>query len=187
MGDLRLGDWITILLWLAGVGAALLAGMFLIALWPRIVSTVSRLIARARSEGAARRAYRQQVYDRALMPSRAAISDLASSGSSRRSPAVEHSLEQAGSGGAFRVPALWEQLEQLSDDELLDILARMKDSQGNPKYADSRIAKFIGGRVEDRVAQVRDVRGKDPPPPKSPALLRVRDNGMERLIAKYGK
>jgi hypothetical protein len=81
---------------------------------------------------------------------------------------------------------LWEQLEQLSDDELLDVFARMRDASGNPKYADSRIAKFIGGRVEDRTNQVRDVRGSVPPPPKPQPVLRVRDNGHERLIDKYG-
>jgi hypothetical protein len=121
------------------------------------------------------------------MSSRAPVPAIERNDSSRRSYAVEQGSEQAGSDDAFRVPALWEQLEQLSDDELLDILARVKDANGNPKFADSRIAKFIGGRVEDRTNQVRDVRGSAPPPPKPPAVLRVRDNGHERLIAKYGK
>jgi hypothetical protein len=105
----------------------------------------------------------------------------------RRSYAVEQGSEQAGTEGAFQVPTIAELLERLSEDDLLAELARMKDASGNPKYADSRIAKFIGGRVEDRIAQVRDVRSSEPPPPKPQALLRVRDNGMERLIAKYGK
>jgi hypothetical protein len=105
----------------------------------------------------------------------------------RGSYAVEPSWDRDGTPAAFQVPTIAELLEQLSDDDLLAELALMKDANGNPKYADSRIAKFIGGRVEDRVKQVRDVRGTEAPPALPAAQLRVRDNGHERLIAKYGK
>jgi hypothetical protein len=186
MADMRLGDWITIFATLGTLVLCLFAGVILIAAWPRIVSTVLSIGARARAEGAARRAYRQQVYDRALMPSRAAIAGIVPSDGSNRSYAVEPSWDRDGSPAAFQTPTIAELLEQLSDDDLLAELALMKDANGNPKYADSRIAKFIGGRVEDRVAQVRDVRGTEAPPPKRAAQLRVRDNGHERLIAKYG-
>lgn len=187
MADMRLDDWITIGATALKLVAFGLSVMILIAAWPHIVSIVSRLSARARNEGAARRAYRQRVYDRALMPSRTAIAGVVPSGGSDYSAALDRTSEHAGSVAAFPVPALWEQIGTLSDDDLLDVLARVKAADGKPKYADSRIAKFIGGRVEDRVAQVRDVRGTEPPPPKPDTLLRVRDNGLERLIAKYGK
>lgn len=174
-----------------GTGTLVLFGLFIIAQMvyhyrTEIVSIVSGLSSRARAEGAARRAYRQRVYDSEHMSTQKVSRVLFPNDGNRRSYAVEPSLKPSGSGGAFRVPTIAEQLEQLSEDELLVELARVRDINGNPKYADSRIAKFIGGRVEDRVAQVRDVRGTEPPQ-KPAAQLRVRDNGVERLIAKYGK
>ena len=120
------------------------------------------------------------------MSSRATVPTPPENNRSWRSPAVDRTSEPSGTQYGNSVPPLWEQLERLSDDELLDVLARVNDANGNPKYADSRIAKFIGGRVEDRTNQVRDVRGSVPPPPKPQQTLRVRDNGIERLIAKYG-
>jgi hypothetical protein len=187
MADMRLDDWLIIFGTAGKLLLILIGGFFLIVLWPRIVSSVSRFHARMTEEGAARRAYRQRVYDHQHMSSNKVSRTLFPIEGNARSYAVEHGSEQDGTGGMFRFPSLWEQLGTLSDDELLDILARVKDANGNPKYADSRIAKFIGGRVEDRVAQVRAVRGTEPPPPKPQPLLKVRDNGMERLIAKYGK
>lgn len=183
MQDFSLND----LAWVLG---SLLCVSIIGILWTQraaIVSTVSSITARARAEGAARKAYRQQVYDRALMPSRAAIAGIVPSDGSNRSYAVEPSWEQDGSQSRNPVPYLAEQLEILSDDARLEVLARMVDADGKYVYADSRIAKFIGGRVEDRITQVRDVRGTEAPPRKPPAVLRVRDNGHERLIAKYGK
>lgn len=166
------------------IGTAILAAIALIGSnWSTIVSIFSSAKRQMSDEGAARRAYRQRVYDMSTS-SRSHIYDAIVS--SRRSDAVEQGWEPSGSEGGNSVPALWEQLGTLTDDELLDILARVKDSAGNPKFADSRIAKFVGGRVEDRTQQVRDVRGSAPPPPKPAAVLRVRDNGIERLIAKYG-
>lgn len=184
MGDLRLGEWIGIAVGLALTFASVIAIMFLIVLWPRLVSSVSRLNARARAEGEARRAYRRRMYD---MSTQKRSHIYAPFDSSQRSYAVEPTLEPSGTEGGNRVPALVELLGTLSDDEWLDILARVSDASGKPKFADSRIAKFVGGRVEDRIAQVRDVRGNDAPlPPKPQPRLRVRDNGVERLIAKYG-
>jgi len=170
------------------IGAVTLAAIALIGSnYDAIVSFVSSISARARTEGEARRAYRQRVYDNEHMSSQKVSRTLFPINGNSRSDAVEQGLEPSESGGAFHVPTVAELLEQLSDDEFLYELSRVRDANGNPKYADSRIAKFIGGRVEDRVAQVRDVRGTEPPPPKPAQLLRVRDNGMERLIAKYGK
>lgn len=182
MADMRASDWLEI----GKAGAILLACLFgtmaLIAAWPHIVSTVSGLGARARAEGEARRAYRQRVYDHEHMSSNKVSRALFPNEGNGCSYAVEQGSDQT----AFHVPAIWEQLEQLSEDELLDALSRVRASDGSPRFADSRIAKFIGGRVEDRVKQVRDVRGTDAPAPKPRAVLRVRDNGLERLIDKYG-
>lgn len=102
----------------------------------------------------------------------------------QRSYAVEQGAEQVGTGSMEHVPSLVEQLEQLSDDALLDILARVQDEDGEARFAESRIGRFIGGRLEDRIAEVRKVRGVLPPPAPPERVLRVRDNGLERLIAR---
>lgn len=151
-----------------------------------IVSIVSGISARARAEGEARRAYRQRVYDHEQMSSEKVSRALFPINGNSGSPALDRTSELSGSAGAFLSPTIAELLEQLSDDELLTELAQVRDANGNPKYADSRIAKFIGGRTEDRVTQVRDVRGKAPPPPRPAPQLRVRADGIERLIDKYG-
>ena len=96
---------------------------------------------------------------------------------SRDSHAVEPHTEQSGT-------SLVEQLEQLTDDELLDILARVRAGD-DWRWADSRIAKFVGGRTEDRVAAVREVRGKDalPAPPAPPVrTIMIRGGGQPIAI-----
>lgn len=100
-----------------------------------------------------------------------------------RSDAVEQDREQPGTGNGNSVPDPVALLEQLSDDALLDILARVKLPSGGERFADSRIAKFIGGRVEDRVEQVRAVRAKPAPPPQGRAIpVRERGGGGEHLL-----
>ena len=100
-----------------------------------------------------------------------------------RSDAVEQDREQPGTGNGNSVPDPVALLEQLSDDELLDILARVKLPSGGERFADSRIAKFIGGRVEDRVEQVRVVRAKPAPQPQGRAIpVRERGGGGEHLL-----
>jgi hypothetical protein len=86
----------------------------------------------------------------------------------QRSYAAEQPTEQPGTGGRNAVPGLREHLGTLPDDVLLRELALVVSEDGTFKYAESRIAKFIGGRVEDRIAQVRAVRGTPPPPKKAP-------------------
>jgi hypothetical protein len=82
-----------------------------------------------------------------------------------RSYAVELRREplgtQAGNTVPTPVPTLREQLTELSDDELLTLLALIPGDVDGYRYADSRIAKFIGGRIEERLVQVRAVRGKE--------------------------
>jgi hypothetical protein len=156
MADMRLSDWITIFLALGTTILCLFGSVLLIAAWPRLVSIVSRVKTRMAEEGAARRAYRQRVYN---MSSNKVSHTLFPIEGSHRSYAVEQGSEQPGTGGAFHVPPLWEQLGTLSDDELLDILARVVDEDGEPRFAESKIGRFVGGRLEDRIAQVRAVRG----------------------------
>jgi hypothetical protein len=101
--------------------------------------------------------------------------------SSQRSYAQEPYREPLGTVARNGVPALVERLEAASDDELLEALALAKDEDGGDRWAESRIAKFIGGRVEDRLNQVRDVRGTEKPLPAG-RVLRVRDQAGERVI-----
>jgi hypothetical protein len=99
----------------------------------------------------------------------------------QRSYAVERPREQPGTVAGELVPELLEQLEQLDDDALLDILAGLRGEDGAYRFAESRVAKFIPGRLEDRLAQVRDVRGTEKPMPPG-RVLRVRDERGERVI-----
>lgn len=100
----------------------------------------------------------------------------------QRSDAVEQGWEQAGTGGAEHVPYLVEQLGDLDDNELLEVLALIQDDTGY-RFAESRIGRFVGGRLEDRIDQVRAVRGEpegEPPPGRT---LKVRDEKGERVIS----
>lgn len=95
------------------------------------------------------------------------VPDYEQNGGSRRSDAVERDREQVGTSVSFPVPEIVVWLERASDDALLDILAQIKTTDGEERFADSRIAKFIGGRIEDRVAQVRAAREKIAPAPQA--------------------
>lgn len=95
--------------------------------------------------------------------------------------AVERRREPLGTAGAEPVPDLVERLSDLDDDTILGLLAQVQNEDGEYRYAESRIAKFIPGRVEERLAQVRAVRGTDKPLPPG-RTLRVRDGGGERII-----
>jgi hypothetical protein len=103
----------------------------------------------------------------------------------QRSHAVEQPREPSGTAVGNDGPDLVEQLEHLDDDALLDILAQLRGADGEYRYAESRVAKFIGGRVEDRLTQVRDVRGTEKPAPAG-RLLKVRDRAGERVISFRG-
>jgi hypothetical protein len=102
-------------------------------------------------------------------------------GTEQRSYAAERSTEPSGTQPSEPVPDLAEQLAELDDDELLNILALLPGEDDDYRFAESRIAKFIPGRVEDRLAQVRDARGTTRPAPPG-RMLRVRDQAGERVI-----
>ncbi len=94
-------------------------------------------------------------------------------------------VEQHGNGGeppaGTTFGTVVDYLEHCDDEALLDILAQLMDAEGDYRFAESRVAKFIPGRVEDRLAQVRVVRDTTPPPPGR--QLRVRDDQGERVIS----
>lgn len=104
---------------------------------------------------------------------------------SGRSHATEQPTEPRGTLSPDRVLRFAELLSDLSDDTLLDVFARVKTPEGEDKWADSRVGKFIGGRLEDRIAAVRDIRGTTPPPPPGRTLL-VSDGGEKRVIPFEG-
>lgn len=62
---------------------------------------------------------------------------------------------------------------------------------GSYKYAESRIAKFIGGRTEDRIAQVRAIRGVVVPPkvaidPRYPQRTPEQEALRQQLLKQKG-
>lgn len=65
-------------------------------------------------------------------------------------------------------------LTECDDDELLTTLASVRGADGDYRFADSRIAKFVGGRIEDRVKEVRALRGKPAPPRANARMVEVR-------------
>jgi hypothetical protein len=122
-----------------------------------------------------------RTWDRVMSRISPAVLASPSNAAEHRSDAVGQSWNSAelSSGTSFR--SVVEYLEQCDDDMLLDILAQLAGVDGDYRFAESRVAKFIPGRVEDRLAQVRAVRNTTPPPPPG-RQLRVRDAEGERLI-----
>ena len=76
-------------------------------------------------------------------------------------------------------------LGTLSDSALLDILAQVKQGE-QWAFAESRIGKFIPGRVEDNIAQVRRVRGEAAPvaAPSPARIIRV-NGGKDELVVDW--
>lgn len=94
-----------------------------------------------------------------IMSRRVAVPPPAQTGRERYSYAAEQPAEQAGTEGRELFRTLAEQLSALSEDDRLTVYALMIDDDGEYIYADSRIGRMSGGRLEDRIAQVRNVRG----------------------------
>jgi hypothetical protein len=72
-------------------------------------------------------------------------------------------------------------LTECDDDDLLMLLASVQSADDDYRFADSRIAKFVGGRIEDRVGQVRAMRGKPAPPRPNARMVNVR--GADQVYA----
>jgi hypothetical protein len=101
-----------------------------------------------------------------------------------RSYAVEAPTEPAGTEVVEPIPtreSFIKWFESLSDNERLEVLASIRNEDGTYSYAESRVGKFIGGRVEDRIAQVRRLRDL-PIPIKQGRILHIRDVAGERSI-----
>lgn len=77
-------------------------------------------------------------------------------------PAVKPSWKSSKSN-----PIINEQLSTMSNDEILYVMTMLRRNDGSYRFTEKRIAKFIGGRIEDRVAQVRAVREKHAPAPQA--------------------
>lgn len=122
-----------------------------------------------------------RTWDRFMSREGAAVPSQNAKAVEQRSDAMErdgNGVERP-AGTSFR--SVVDYLERCDDDTLLDILAQLSNVDGDYRFAESRVAKFIPGRVEDRLAQVRAVRDTTPPPPPG-RQLRVRDDQGERLI-----
>lgn len=124
---------------------------------------------------------RAVAWDDIMSRARQAVPTRAANQTEQRSDAAEPGREPSGTEAGNLVPDILERLEALDDDQLLDILALLRDDQGEYRFAESRVAKFIPGRVEDRLTQVREIRGTEKPLPPG-RVLRVRDNSGERVI-----
>jgi len=121
-----------------------------------------------------------RLWDRLIMSRAVGVPGNESRDGEHRSDAAELGRELSGTRGRELVPALAEQLAALDDAELLEVLALIETEDGY-RFAESRIAKFIPGRVEDRLDQVRAARGTTPEPPPG-RVLKVRDQAGERVI-----
>lgn len=180
MGDFGLRDLGIILGALVVFGVGIVTIMMLIAAWPTI----------AQLAHAARRRYLVITWPDFVarvadddMSTSAGVPAIEQNDGSRRSAAVEHDREQPGTAPVFRRSEGIAWLEQMSDDELLDILAMLETANGDERFSDSRIAKFIGGRIEDRIAQVRDTREKDAPAPTPLRAIPLRPRtGDDRVL-----
>ena len=178
MSEFGLADLATILIGLAIVGMAIFLGMLTIYSWP-MLAQLGRAISRRYFDIAWPHLIDRIADD--AMSSYDAVPDVDQKWPERRSYAVDRLSDQPGTVGGNEVLA-W--LERCSDDAVLDILARVKMIDGSDRYADSRIAKFIGGRIEDRIVQVRAVRQKSQEPPEPARVILARTRGAdERLIA----
>ena len=99
--------------------------------------------------------------------------------------AMEPAWEPPAGNGFPTEQAVITFLGTCSDAALLDILAQVK--QGDSwAFAESRIGKFIPGRVEDNIASVRQARGAAAPDapdaPDAPPARIIRVNGGEHEL-----
>lgn len=104
----------------------------------------------------------------------------------RRSQATERlgNAPEPPLGNTFPPPvpaplSLVGRMEAMPHERLVGAMALFKNEDGTWRYAESRLAKFAGGRVEDRIAEIRAIRGETPPPAR---VIPHRVNGEERRL-----
>lgn len=139
---------------------------------------------RARLSTAAPRRARPRLPVRVMLRSTPVAARSSTSNAEPRSYAVGQRTEQTGTADRNAVPSLSEHMGTLSDDALLAELALVTNADGTLKYAESRIAKFIGGRVEDRIAQVRVVRGLAITPKAAPINRQFPHRTIEQSLLR---
>jgi hypothetical protein len=90
---------------------------------------------------------------------------------------------RTGNGVPNRIDLLARALATLDDDGVLEVLTTIRNPDGSWRYAESRIGKFAPGRLEDRIEQVRRIRGTDPAPkpPPGPQFEQVGPNSFRRV------
>lgn len=182
MADFGLADLFLIFKVGGVIVACIIGGIFAIAAWPKIVRGLAALFDADNERRPLVRFVRAAGED---MSSSAPDNSFVPNSAERRSYAVEPTTEQSGTVPVFPPSAVIATLEQLDDDALLDILAQVK-KDGGERFTDSRIAKFIGGRIEDRVAQVRDVRAKSAPPKQPDARqLTIRSRAEGEHVVSF--
>lgn len=104
------------------------------------------------------------------------------------SAAVEQGGNEAGTLARNIVPgSLVGRMNDLPDSELFGALALLTDPSGAWRFADSRLARFAGGRVSDRLDEIRALRNEagpatEPPPP---AGMHITPYAHRRTRAKY--
>lgn len=94
-----------------------------------------------------------------IMSRRVSVPEYAQSAAGQRPDAVGQDVGQPGTDRAGQSRTLAAHLGTLDDDALLDVIALIPGEDDDYRFADTRVARFIGGRVDDRIAQVRAVRG----------------------------
>ena len=182
MADFGLADLFLIFKVGGVIVACIIGGIFAIAAWPKIVRGLAALFDADNERRPLVRFVRAAGED---MSSSAPDNSFVPNSAERRSYAVEPTTEQSGTVPVFPPSAVIATLEQLDDEALLDILAQLK-KDGGERFTDSRIAKFIGGRIEDRVAQVRDVRAKSAPPKQPDARqLTIRSRAEGEHVVSF--
>jgi len=105
-----------------------------------------------------------------------------SSGTEQRPQAVEQAGDEPEQGRRNMFQDHVAAVSKMTDDQRLALLALLTDDDGEWLYAETRVARFIGGRVEDRQSQIRAIRGEDAPPPEPGRVIPHRVNGEVRSL-----
>lgn len=103
-------------------------------------------------------------------------------GAERRPQALEQGWDGPEQGRRNMFPDHVAAVSKMTDDQVLTLLALATDEDGEWRYAETRVARFVGGRVEDRQAQVRAIRGEPEPAPPPVRTVPHRVNGEERRL-----
>jgi hypothetical protein len=160
MADMRASDWLTIGIAGAILLACLFGTMVLIAAWPHIVSSLSRIGGRMAEEGRARRAYRQRMYN------------MSSSVQSEPVPRVVPGAVPVPSTGAttIDIPSL---ARNLTEAQYVELGARLVDRRGKPVFSGKKLYTLAGGNHDEFLASMRRWRGEDTNDEETPYITPI--------------